>query len=209
MTSSSDPSGYEPMGASPIRVERLGRITRITMDRQARRNALDRAAQCALSNALDDFATDGEQWVAILTGAGDVAFSAGFDLKTPQPKGQEDLLPQGFGGLTARFDMDKPIIAAVNGLAFGGGFEMALACDIIVAAENASFALPEVKVGMAALGGGVLRLSRQIPYHRAMGLIFTGKPVSATEAREMGFVTDVAPVSELADRAMRWAQDIV
>lgn len=209
VTSSSDPIHGEHMDAGPIKVERLGRVTRITMDRQARRNALDRATQSALSDALDAFAADGEQWVAILTGAGDAAFSAGFDLKTPPPKGRDELLPGGFGGLTARFDMDKPIIAAVNGLAFGGGFEMALACDIIVAAEHASFALPEVKVGMAALGGGVLRLSRQIPYHRAMGLILTGKPVSAIEAREMGFVTDVAPASELADRAMRWAQDIV
>src|SRR5690242_11612205 len=111
VTSSSDPIHGEHMDAGPIKVERLGRITRITMDRQARRNALDRAAQSALSDALDAFAADGEQWVAILTGAGDAAFSAGFDLKTPPPKGRDDLLPGGFGGLTARFDMDKPIIA--------------------------------------------------------------------------------------------------
>jgi len=208
MTSFSDPPGHGPLEESPIRIERLGRITRITMDRQARRNALDRAAQGALSDALDAFAADDEQWVAILTGAGDVAFSAGFDLKTPVPKGRDDLLPMGFGGLTARFDLDKPIIAAVNGLAFGGGFEMALACDIIIAADHASFALPEVRVGMAALGGGVLRLSRQIPHHRAMGMILTGKSVSAIEAIQMGIVTDVAPAGELADRAMRWAQDI-
>jgi len=196
------------MANPSIHVERLGWITRIIMDRPDRRNALDRAAQQALSDALDAFAADETQRVAILTGGGDIAFSAGHDLKSPAPDDVSGLLPGGFGGLTARFDLDKPIIAAVNGLAYGGGFEMALACDIIVAAERASFALPEVKVGMAALGGGIIRLSRQIPYHRAMAMILTGEPVTAAEGHRMGIVTEVVPDDEVEAAAMRWAEAI-
>ena len=192
-----------------IRVEHLGVITRITMCREARRNALDRAAQERLSAALDAFADDPSQRVAILTGAGSVAFSAGHDLKTAAPIGVDGLLPGGFGGLTARFDLDKPLIAAINGLAYGGGFELALACDIVVAAEHARFALPEARVGMAALGGGILRLSRTLPRQQAMAIILTGLPVTATQGHAMGFVTEVVPADELERAAMRWAEAIV
>src|SRR6202011_2447515 len=99
----------------------------------------------------------------------------------------------GFGGLTLRFHCDKPIIAAVNGVAMGGGFEIALACDLIIASENAMFALPEPRVGLAALAGGLQRLPRQIGLKRAMGMILTARHVSAAEGKEVGFVNEVVP----------------
>jgi enoyl-CoA hydratase/carnithine racemase len=190
-----------------IRVEKRGRVTIVTMDRPERRNALDAAAQAEMAAAFDAFAADPEQWVAILTGAGEQAFSAGHDLKTPPPEGPTGLPATGFGGITARYDLDKPVIAAVNGFAVGGGFEMALACDIVIAAPRASFALPEVKVGMAALGGGILRLPRMIGMQRAMGLMLTGRKVSAEEGLAMGFVTEVAEDALAA--ALRWAEALL
>lgn len=192
-----------------IRVERTERVTIITIDRQEVRNALDLSAQGELAHAFDEFVTDEEQWVAILTGAGSAAFCAGHDLRTRPARRPDDLPASGFGGLTARFDLDKPVIAAVNGVAAGGGFEMALACDIIVAARRASFALPEVKVGMTALGGGILRLTREIGLKRAMGMMLTGRRVSASEAFTLGFITEVVQDEELMPAAMRWAEAIV
>ena len=197
------------MDNAPIAIERLGRVTRITIGREERRNALDRASQEALSAALDGFAEDDTQWVAIITGAGDGAFCAGHDLKTPAPDGSDGLLPGGFGGLTSRIDLAKPLIAAVNGVAYGGGFEMVLACDIVIAAQRATFALPEVRVGLAALGGGILRLSRQVPHQQAMAMILTGQPVTAERGHEIGFVTEVVPDEDIQAAALRWAEAIV
>ena len=196
------------MSELSIRVERNGRVTTVIIDRPQVRNALDANAHLELQKAFDDFAADDEQWVAILTGAGG-AFCAGHDLKTEAPKGPEDLPPGGFGAITARFDLDKPVIAAVNGLAFGGGFEIALACDIIVAARSASFALPEVKVGLAALGGGILRLPRQIGLKQAMGMMLTGRRVSAEEGLQLGFVTELVDDEDLGSAADRWAELIL
>ena len=110
--------------------------------------------------------------------------------------------------MTSRFDCDKPIIAAVNGVAMGGGFEIALACDLIIASENATFALPEPRVGLAALAGGVHRLPRQIGMKRAMGMILTARHVSAKEGLELGFVNEVVPQAELMAAAERWAESI-
>ncbi|MDH4147359.1 MAG: enoyl-CoA hydratase-related protein, partial [Acidimicrobiia bacterium] len=115
----------------------------------------------------------------------------------------------GFGGITSRFDLDKPVIAAVNGVAMGGGFEIALACDIIVAAENAVFALPEPRVGLAALAGGVHRLPRTIGTKRAMSMILTGRRVSAQEGLELGFVSEVVPEGQAVEGAKRWAAQIL
>ena len=114
----------------------------------------------------------------------------------------------GFGGLTLRFECEKPIIAAVNGVAMGGGFEIALACDLIVASENATFALPEPRVGLAALAGGLQRLPRQIGLKRAMGMILTGRHVSAREGLELGFVNQVVAPGEALKAAERWADQI-
>jgi crotonobetainyl-CoA hydratase len=144
--------------------------------------------------------------VAILTGAGDRAFCAGNDLKYQAAAGAKLETPRtGFAGVTTRFDNPKPLIAAVNGLAMGGGFEIALACDLVVAADTATFALPEPRVGLAALAGGIHRLPRQIPLKQAMGMLLTGRRVSAEEGRALGFVNEVVPAAELMDAARRWA----
>jgi crotonobetainyl-CoA hydratase len=150
--------------------------------------------------------------VAIVTGAGERAFSAGNDLKvTAAGGGSARLLPahsSGFAGLATRFDLTKPVIAAVNGIAMGGGFEIALACDLIIASENATFALPEPRVGLAALAGGVHRLPRQIGMKRAMGMILTARHVSAKEGLELGFVNEVVPAGQALAAAERWADTI-
>ena len=153
--------------------------------------------------------------MALVTGAGPRAFCAGNDLKWQAQHGAQalrqglDSLNGGFGGLTRRFDCSKPIIAAVNGLALGGGFEIALACDIIVAAETASFALPEPTVGMMAVQGGVHRLPRHLPYHLAMGLMLSGRRLSAAEAARLGLVNEVTTAEELLPKALAWAEAIL
>lgn len=194
-------------------VERDGHLTVITINRPEAMNAFDPATNAEMAEIFDAFEADPEQWVAIVTGAGDRAFSAGNDLKATaclMARGAPIETPlSGFGGLTARFGLTKPVIAAVNGAAMGGGFEVALACDIIVASESASFALPEPKVGLAALAGGLLRLPAQIGQKRAMGLILTGRTVSAAEGLELGFVNEVVPQADLLDAARRWADAIL
>lgn len=195
------------------KVERDGHLTVVTINCPATMNALTPQANDELAEIFNDFAKDPEQWVAILTGAGEKAFSAGNDLKHTAEVMAQGEVPEvpssGFAGLTARFDLDKPIIAAVNGVAMGGGFEIALACDLIIAAEHASFALPEPKVGLAAVAGGLLRLPRQIGQKQAMSMILTGRKVSATEAKAMGFVHDVVSSDELMATAKKLAADII
>ncbi len=191
------------------RVEREGRLLLVTIDRPEVMNAVHPPANFELEQIIDDFAGDPELWVAIITGTGDRAFCAGNDLKFQAGGGRVEVPTRGFAGLTSRFDNDKPIIAAVNGLAMGGGFEIALACDLIVAADTAEFALPEPRVGLAALAGGVHRLPRQIPLKQAMGMILTGRRVSAEEGQRLGFVNEVAPRAELIPAARRWADAIL
>ncbi len=195
------------------KVEREGRLTIVTLNRPEVMNALHAAAHAELGAVFDDFAADPEQWVAIVTGAGERAFSAGNDLKvTAAGGGSARLLPahsSGFAGLATRFDLTKPVIAAVNGIAMGGGFEIALACDIIIAAESAVFALPEPRVGLAALAGGLHRLPREIGTKRALGMILTGRRVSAAEGKDLGFVNEVVPNVELMTRAKALAAEIM
>jgi acetyl-CoA C-acetyltransferase len=194
-------------------VERDGRVTIVTINRPASMNALDAATNAELAEIFDAFAADPEQWVAILTGAGDKAFCCGNDLKaTAHAMARGAPLEEpltGYAGLTARFDLTKPVIAAVNGLAMGGGFEIALACDIIVASEAVIFALPEPKVGLAALAGGLLRLPQQIGLKNAMGMILTGRRVSAAEGKVLGFVNEVCAPGDVMPTAKRWAAEIV
>jgi enoyl-CoA hydratase/carnithine racemase len=191
------------------KTERDGRILTVTLDRPELLNALHPPAHLELDGVWNDFEKDPDLWVAIVTGTGDRAFCAGNDLKFQAAGGRVAIPHSGFGGITARYDLVKPVIAAVNGVAMGGGFEIALACDLIVAAEGAVFALPEPRVGLAALAGGIHRLPRQIGLKNAMGMLLTGRRVSAAEGLRLGFVNEVVPAGELAAAARRWADAIL
>ena len=191
------------------KVEREGRVTIVTINRPDVMNALHPPANFELAKAFDAFAGDADQWVAILTGAGDRAFSAGNDLKYQAAGNPITVPPTGFAGLTSRFDLNKPVIAAVNGMAMGGGFEIALACDIIVASETAVFALPEPRVGLAALAGGLHRLPREIGLKKAMGMILTARRVTAAEGQALGFVNEVAKPGDLLSAAKKIAAQIL
>lgn len=198
-----------------IIVERKDHLTIITLNRPERMNALHPPAHQELHATLNDYAQDPDQWVCIITGAGEKAFSAGNDLKWQAENGREAVqegmkgVTTGFAGLVKRHDCFKPIIAAVNGFALGGGFEIALACDIIIASEGATFGLPEPRVGLMAAAGGVHRLPRQIPYHIAMGMMLAGKRLSAQEAYERGLVNEVVPLDKLLATAEDWAAEIM
>ena len=190
-------------------VERDGRLLIVTLNRPERYNALHFPAHFELAEVWDEFAADPELWVAIVTGAGDKAFCAGNDLRFQAEGNVRKRCPTGFAGLTNRYDLNKPVIAAVNGFAMGGGFEVALACDLIIAAENAVFALPEPRVGLMAGAGGVHRLPRIIGQKRALGMILTGRRVSPEEGKELGFVNEVVPEGEAVAGARRWAGQIL
>ena len=192
-------------------VERDGRIFTVTINRPEVLNSLHPPANLELEKVFDEFCADPDLWVAIITGAGDRAFCAGNDLKFQASEGGAKVtIPQkGFAGLTSRFENTKPVVAAVNGVAMGGGFEIALACDLIVASENAIFALPEPRVGLAALAGGMHRLPRQISLKHAMGMLLTGRRVGAAEGQQLGFVNEVVPAAELMSAARRWADSIL
>ncbi|MEO9190730.1 MAG: enoyl-CoA hydratase-related protein, partial [Acetobacteraceae bacterium] len=186
-----------------------GRLRIVTLNRPEVMNALHSDAHHELERVWDEFAARDDLWVGIVTGAGKRAFSAGNDLKVQAAGKRGPLARSGFAGLTLRFDLDKPLIAAVNGVAMGGGFEIALACDIIVASENAVFALPEPRVGLIAGAGGAHRLPRAIPQKLALGMILTGRRVPAAEAAALGFVNEVVPEGQALDAARRWAKLIL
>ncbi|MDH4181881.1 MAG: enoyl-CoA hydratase-related protein [Betaproteobacteria bacterium] len=177
-----------------IRLEREEGILTITLDRPEVLNALHLPAHVELSRAFDLYADDAELRVAIVTGTGDRAFCVGTDLKSLAVTGDYEYPKGGFAGITKRFDLFKPVVAAVNGLCLGGGVEILAACDLAVASEHAQFALPEPLVGLAALGGGALqRLARQLPMKEAMWLVLTAQRIDAEEARRIGLVNRVVP----------------
>lgn len=196
------------MGYEFVSTERQGKILIVTMNRPEVYNAMHAPMHHEMSAVWNDFAADPDLWVAVLTGAGDKAFSAGNDLKYTAKGGTGVAPPTGFAGLSMRFDLEKPIIAAVNGFAMGGGFETALSCDIILAADSAKFALPEVKVGLFAAASGVQRLSRQIGRKAAVEIMLTGRQVSPEEGKQLGFVNEVVPKADLMARAMAKAEEI-
>jgi enoyl-CoA hydratase/carnithine racemase len=173
-------------------------------------NALHAPAHAELGGAFDAFAANDNAWVCIITGEGERAFSAGNDLKVTASGQKFDLSWNGgFAGITNRYDLFKPVIAAVNGVALGGGFETALACDIIIASENATFGLPEPRVGLVAGAGGMHRLPRMIPNKVAMGMMLRAKPISARQAEKLGLVNEVTSQQDLMDTAQRWAHEIL
>ena len=199
------------------RYEKKDHVVRITITRPEVMNALHAPASRELSAAWDDFAKDDDAWVAVLTGEGDRAFSAGNDLKytaemsrLPREQRPDQTWPTGgHGGITNRFDLFKPIIARVNGFALGGGLEMALSCDIIVAADHAEVGLPEPRRGLIAGALGVHRLPRHLPLKQAMGYLLTGRHIPAQRAYEMGLVNDVVPLAKLDEAVEAWVADIV
>ncbi len=190
------------------KVDQKDHIFTVTINRPERLNALHPPANAELGEVFDAFAADDDMWVAIITGEGR-GFSAGNDLRYQAEGGERVATPRGFGGLTSRFDLSKPVVAAVNGVSMGGGFEIALACDLIIASDRAVFALPEPKVGLAALAGGLQRLPRQIGVKRALGMILTGRHVSPQEGMELGFVNAVVPHDELMAETHRWVEMIL
>jgi enoyl-CoA hydratase/carnithine racemase len=158
-----------------------GHVAIVTIRRPEVRNALDNLANIELGQAFDQFAADHDAWVAVITGEGDQSFCAGNDMKA---RARGDILTQdtwsgGFGGLVRRHDLDKPVVCAANGTALGGGFEILLACDIVVASDQARFGLPEVRFGQFAGAGGAHRLPRFLPWQRAMGMLLTGRDIDA------------------------------
>ena len=194
--------------------EKKGHIAYVTLNRPEVMNALHYDAHVELNEIFNDFKEDDESWVAILTGAGNRAFSAGNDLKataamTARGEKLSDQRPLVFGAITSGFACAKPLIAAVNGVAVGGGCEMALACDLIIAAEHARFGLTEPRVGLVAGAGGVHRLPQQIPLKQAMGMLLTGRQITAQEAYRVGLVNEVVAGSELMATAERWANEIL
>lgn len=192
-----------------ILVHKEDKVTILTINRPECANALHPEAHWELAKAIDDFASDTDQWVLILTGAGNRAFCAGMDLKNRAEAGRQPLPPSGFGGMTRRFDLDKPVIAAVNGIALGGGFELALACDLIIASDQARFGLPEVKHGLAALGGGIQRLCRAINIHVATELILTGRELEAEEALSLHLVNTLVPKDQLMEYSRKLADQLL
>lgn len=194
--------------AEVVRTEVRDGILTITLDRP-KANAIDVATSQLLYAAFDWLQRDDTLHVAIITGTGRF-FSAGWDLNAASDGEAIDVVhsPGGFAGLTEFFALDKPVIAAVNGLAMGGGFELALAADLIVAADVAAFALPEVRLGMLADSGGVLRLPRRLPQAIAREMLLTGRRMDAHEALRWGLVNQVVPAGELASAAEAQAQQI-
>jgi len=192
-----------------ILIKRDGHLLEVTINRPEARNSLHPMANDELDHAFDAYFEDTGLWVAILTGAGDKAFSAGNDL-IYSGSGKPMWVPKnGFAGLTGRRAMPKPVIAAVNGFAMGGGCEIALACHLVVADETAKFALSEVKVGLVAGAGGVVRLPRMLPPKLATEMILTGRRLTAAEAHAYGLVNRVTPAGEAMAGARELAAEIL
>ena len=192
-----------------VRTARRGRVLEITLDRP-KANAIDAATSRALGAAFQSLQADDGLSVAIVTGGGDRFFSAGWDLKAAA-EGEAPDADQGvggFAGLTEFWDLKKPVIAAVNGLALGGGFELALAADMIVAAEHAECALPEATLGIVADSGGVIRLPRRLPRAIAMEMAMTGRRAPAEELARWGVVNQVVPGEGLIDAARALADRV-
>ncbi|HLI68143.1 MAG TPA: enoyl-CoA hydratase-related protein [Ktedonobacteraceae bacterium] len=201
-----------------ILYEKRGRVAYITINRPEARNAIDEETSRELTQAWQDFRDDANVWIGVLTGAGDKAFSAGADLKSfiPMLSGAarasaagEEAEDFGFGGITRGFECWKPMIAAINGFCLAGGTEMMLACDLRIAAENATIGLTEVRWGIIPGAGGTQRLPRMIPLAKAMEIILLGEPITAEEAYRIGLVNKVVPQAELMNEVERWVNTLL
>ena len=189
----------------PIRCERRGTVLEVTIDRP-KANAIDAATSRIMGDVFAGFRDDDALRVAILTAAGDRFFCPGWDLKAAaagEPP-DADYGVGGFGGLQQLPGLNKPVIGAINGLAFGGGFEIALSCDLLIVAEHATFALPEINSGTVADAASI-KLPRRIPFHVAMDLLLTGRRIDAQEAMRWGLVNEVVPAAQLMSRARELA----
>ncbi len=189
-----------------VLIERRGAVALLTLNRPEARNAINRAAALALEEALAAADADDEVRAIVLTGAGDKAFSAGMDLKA-FAAGELPFTDHGFAGIVTHV-LAKPVIAAVNGPALAGGFEIVLSCDLVVAADTAIFGIPEAQRGLVAGAGGLVRLPRRIPLAQALELALVADPISAARASELGLVNRVVPASELVDTAVALGERI-
>jgi dehydration protein DpgD len=215
---SSRPKAGGPDDTRPrVRYEKRNHVAYVTLDRPDVLNAMDLRTHEELGCIWDDAETDDGVRVVVLTGAGDRSFSVGQDLRERAELDQFGAGTTTFGSrgqpgwprLTERFDFSKPVVARVNGWALGGGFELALACDIIVAAENAVFALPEVRLGLVPGAGGAFRLARQVPLKTAMGYLLTGRQLTAATALKLGLVNEVVPAERLDECVGEWVEDLL
>jgi enoyl-CoA hydratase/carnithine racemase len=193
-----------------LKIER--HVATVTLSRPDALNAVDLATEAELQRIWTGLEKDRDIRVIVLTGAGERAFCVGADLKNPSVSGVDywaAARPGGFGGIALRETLNVPVIARVNGYALGGGFEMVLGCDIVVACEEASFGLPEALVGRMPLDGGMTLLQRQVPFRQAMGMLFTGQRISAARALQMGLINEVVPRAELDNAVTRWVNNIL
>ena len=187
------------MSANLIHSERDNGVLTITLNRPDSLNALTLPMHLELDSLFSAFAADNELFLAVITGAGEKAFCAGSDLKQQAPLDRDKMPVSGYAGLIERFDLHKPVIAAVNGHAIGGGLEIVLACDLAIAVSTARFGLPEPKVGLAATGG-LHRLVQQLPMKQAMKIALTGSLFNAEQACEYGLINEVVEPEQLDQR---------
>lgn len=200
-----------------VRYVKKDHVAYVTLDRPAVLNAMDLRMHEELAAVWDDVETDGDVRVAVLTGAGERAFSVGQDLRERARLDRDGAPPTTFGSrgqpgwprLTEPFRLSKPVVARVHGYALGGGFELALACDIIVASEHAVFALPEARLGLVPGAGGAFRLARQLPLKVAMGYLLTGRRMPAQVALELGLVNQVVRPEDLDRCVAGWTDDLL
>jgi dehydration protein DpgD len=204
-------------GRPRVRYTKEAHIAYVTLDRPAVLNAMDVRMHEELAVIWDDVEADDDVRVAVLTGAGDLAFSVGQDLRERAKLDEQGVASTSFGSrgqkgwprLTERFSLSKPVVARVNGYALGGGFELALACDIIIASDQAVFAFPEAQLGLIPGAGGVFRLPRQLPLKVAMGYLLTGHRLTAPQALHLGLVNEVAETGRLDQCVAEWIRDLL
>jgi len=195
--------------ADEVLRERRGHVEILTINRPEARNAINGAVAAAMSTALDELAADPDAWVVVLTGSGDKAFSAGMDLKAFAAGEGASIMGAsgGFAGI-ARRDFPKPLIAAVNGSALAGGCEIMLSCDLVVAADHATFGIPEAKRGLIAGAGALIRLPKRVPAAVALEMAMTGDPIDAQRALALGLVNRVVPAARLLEETLALAERI-